>query len=83
MARPLKEIEQELLLLPQNERAQLAHRLIVSLDEDVHVDEGVESAWLEEVKKRDAEIERGEVQAVPYEEAMQSVRDALKEVKKK
>ena len=25
MARPLKEIEQELLLLPQNERAQLAH----------------------------------------------------------
>ena len=58
MARPLKEIEQELLLLPQNERAQLAHRLIVSLDEDVHVDEGVESAWLEEVKKWDAEIER-------------------------
>ena len=40
-------------------------------------------AWLEEVKKRDAEIERGEVQAVPYEEAMQSARDALKEVKKK
>lgn len=29
MARPLLEIEQELLSLPQNERAQLAHRLIV------------------------------------------------------
>lgn len=83
MSRPLKEIEQELLLLPQNERAQLAHRLIVSLDEDVDVDEGVESAWLEEVKKRDAEIERGEVQAVPYEAAMQSARDTLKEIKKK
>lgn len=41
MARPLKEIEQELLNLPQAERARLAHRLIVSLDEDVPADEAM------------------------------------------
>ena len=46
----MKEIEQELLNLPQAERARLAHRLIVSLDEHVPADEGVEAAWLEEIK---------------------------------
>ena len=46
MARPLKEIEQELLSLPQTERARLAHRLIVSLDEGLPPDEGIEAGWL-------------------------------------
>lgn len=36
----MKEIEQELLNLPQAERARLAHRLIVSLDEDIPSDGG-------------------------------------------
>ena len=61
MARPLKEIEQELMNLSHEERARLAHELIVSLDQDEQTEEGVEAAWLEEVKRRDAEIERGEV----------------------
>jgi hypothetical protein len=82
MARPLKEIEQELLNLPQAERARLAHRLIVSLDEDIPADEGVEAAWLEEVRRRDAEIERGEVQPIPADEAMRQVDEALKQNKK-
>jgi putative addiction module component (TIGR02574 family) len=82
MARPLKEIEQELLHLPQAERARLAHRLIVSLDEDLPPDDGIEAAWLEEVKRRDAETERGDVQTIPAEEAMRRVSEALKKNKK-
>ena len=82
MARPLNEIEQELLHLPQAERARLAHRLIVSLDEDLPPDAGVEAAWLEEIKQRDAEIERGDVQTIPAEEAMRRVSEALKKNKK-
>ena len=82
MARPLKEIEQELLHLPQAERARLAHRLIVSLDEDLPPDEGIEAAWIDEIKRRDAEIERGDVQTIPAEEAMRRVSDALKKNKK-
>ncbi len=82
MARPLKEIEQELLHLPQAERARLAHRLIVSLDEDLPPDEGIEAAWLDEIKQRDAEIERGDVQTIPAEEAMRRVSEALKKNKK-
>jgi hypothetical protein len=40
----------------------------VSLDEDLPADEGVEAAWLEEIKRRDAEIERGDAQTIPAEE---------------
>ena len=82
MARPLKEIEQELLHLPQAERARLAHRLIVSLDEDLPPDEGIEAAWIDEIKRRDAEIERGDVQTIPAEQAMRRVSEALKKNKK-
>ena len=77
MVRPLKEIEQELLGLPEAERARLAHRLIVSLDAGVQPDHGVDAAWLEEAKRRDAEIERGEVQTIPAEEAMRRAHEAL------
>jgi hypothetical protein len=52
--------------------------LIVSLDEDLPPDEGIEAAWLEEIKRRDAEIERGDVQMIPVEEAMRRVSEALK-----
>lgn len=78
MARPLKEIERELLSLPQEERARLAHELIVSLDKDEQTEEGVEVAWLEEVKRRDAEIERGEVRTIPADEALRRAHEALK-----
>lgn len=78
MARPLKEIEQELLSLPQEERARLAHELIVSLDKDEQTEEDVEAAWLEETKRRDAEIERGEVRAIPADEALRRAHEALK-----
>lgn len=76
MARPLKEIEQELLLLPQNERAQLAHCLIVSLDEGM--DEDVDAYWREELERRNCEIENGAVELIPADEAMRRAREALK-----
>mgnify|MGYP001589460643 FL=1 len=78
MARPLKEIEQELMNLSHEERARLAHELIVSLDQDEQTEEGVEAAWLEEVKRRDAEIDRGEVQTIPADEALRRAHKALK-----
>lgn len=81
MARPQKRRTGAVIATTKRACA-MAHCLIVSLDEDVHVDEGMESAWLEEVKKRDTEIERGEVKAVSYGEAMQSVRDVLNKQKR-
>lgn len=54
----------------------------MSLDEDVPADEGVEAAWIEEIKRRDAEIERGDVQTISAEEAMRRVSEALNKTKK-
>ncbi len=81
MARPLNEIESELLNLPQAERARLAHRLIVSLDEDVPANQGIEAAWVSEIERRNAEIERGDAEPIPEEEAMHRVAEALKKDK--
>ncbi len=80
MARPLKENEQELMNLSHEERARLAHALIVSLnEEEEQLSEAEwEALWLEEIKRRDAEIERGEVQLIPAEEVMRRAYDALK-----
>jgi len=79
MARPLKEIEQELMNLSHEERARLARVLIVSLDEEEEQLSQVEceALWLEEIKRRDAEIERGEAQLIPAEEVLEKLRKKL------
>jgi len=76
MVRPLKEIEQELMNLSHEDRARLARTLIVSLDEEEKQlsEAECETLWLEEIKRRDAEIERGEVQLIPAEEVLQKLR---------
>lgn len=76
MARPLKEIEQELLSLPQRERAELAHRLIVSLDEGK--ENNVDAYWRDELDRRQRELESGTAELIPAEEAMRRARAALK-----
>ena len=70
---PTDQIEQELLKLPAAERARIAERLIASLDEDAEL----ERAWLEEVRRRDREIDSGEVDALPLEDAIESARSRL------
>ena len=65
------QIEQELLKLPAPERARLPERLIASLDEDAEI----EAAWVEEVRRRDQEIQSGVVEAVPLEDALASIRE--------
>jgi putative addiction module component (TIGR02574 family) len=78
MARAAKDIEKELLTLPHQERARLAHALLVSLDEDEKGNKNVEAAWLEEVQRREHEIEAGEASWVPYDDAMGKIKKDLK-----
>jgi putative addiction module component (TIGR02574 family) len=68
-----EQIERELLRLPASERARLAERLIASLDEDAEVDR----AWVEEVRRRDEELDSGAVQALPLEDSLRDLRDQL------
>ena len=53
-----EEIKVKALELSDKDRAELAHLLLVSLDEDV--EEGVEAAWDEELDKRVREIDSGQ-----------------------
>ena len=62
----LKQIENQALDLSEEERAQLAQRLILSLESSN--DEELEKEWLLEAKRRAVEIDRGEVEPVPAEE---------------
>jgi putative addiction module component (TIGR02574 family) len=70
----LEKLEAQALKLGPGERAALAQRLLSSLDEDSEIEE----AWAKEVERRIAEVESGAVQRIPIEEALASVRAALK-----
>ena len=66
---------QTALSLPPNERAEIAASLIESLDEETEAD--VEAAWAEEIKRRIESIDKGEVQLIPADEVMRSMRERL------
>jgi len=67
MTSEVSELLKKALALPPEARAALADSLLESLDEEP-VDEGVEAAWSEEIKRRIEEIDSGKVQMIPYEE---------------
>ena len=72
MTKAADRLMEQALAMSANERAAIATRLIASLDPQV--DEGVELAWQGEIQRRLAEIDRGDVDLIPWEE----VRDRLK-----
>jgi len=76
MARNAEQIEKELLNLSHKERARLAHRLIVSLDEEEeHISEAEwEALWLEEVQRRERELREGKAKLQPAEEVLRELR---------
>jgi len=57
---------QEVLSLPDNERAEIAGALLESLEPAPEVD--VETAWRQEVAARVATLEAGDVTTTPWEE---------------
>lgn len=69
----IDQLEQEVLKLPADERARLAERITSSLDDEAEI----EKEWLEEVRRRDAELDSGAVAAIPMEDALASVRSRL------
>ncbi len=79
MSLPLEQLEAEALDLPPKERAALAHRLIVSLDDysDEDLTE-VELAWEQEIQRRVEEFRRGEVQTVSSADVFAKARALLK-----
>src|SRR4051794_15087231 len=62
------------LELPAEQRAALAGRLIQSLDPTV--DNDVESAWSEEIRRRLERLDSGQAVTIPWAEARRRIRSA-------
>jgi len=69
-----EEIESAALRLTRPERAQLAARLIASLDEE----DEIEAAWDAELERRVREVDSGEVQLIPGEQVTAEMRSRLR-----
>lgn len=72
MSRDVKEIAAEALALPLTARAELASRLLDSLEE--LSEEENDTLWAEEAERRYAEYQAGRIEAVPAEEVFERLR---------
>ncbi|MGA3325618.1 MAG: addiction module protein [Terriglobia bacterium] len=65
------EVLEEALSLPPDERAELAERLLTSLD--ASHDRRVDELWAQEAEDRLDAFERGEIEAVPAREVFDTI----------
>lgn len=72
MSALLDKMANEALSLPINDRAKLAHDLIVSLDE--HIDSDVNNAWEVEINRRVKEIKDGTAKGRPAEQILSEIK---------
>ena len=70
---PLEDIEAAALQLAPSERAHLAERLLVSLDED----DEILAAWVEEAERRRDAFDRGEMGAIDFDESIARLKAKL------
>jgi putative addiction module component (TIGR02574 family) len=68
MSRSAAEVLEEALALPEDQRAQVAEKLVASLDGDV--DPGAETEWGVEIERRLARIEAGQSKRISMAESL-------------
>ena len=66
---------QNALQLPDTERAELAARLIESLDPEM--DQDLDTAWSAEIERRIRELDDGTVKSIPWPEARRMIAGEL------
>ena len=69
MGAKAEELMDEVLALPEQARREFARELLVKLA----IESDVLEAWYDEGERRWAEIERGEVETLPWEDVRQRV----------
>lgn len=75
MTHDVQDLLQKALALPDHDRAELAGSLLASLDEVADPD--VDAAWQQEIARRSAGIQSGQVNTVPWEAVQQKARSLL------
>ena len=72
-----EKLYQDALALPSETRVALTERLVASLADDVPAE--IQRAHIDEIRKRIAQVESGEVELIPGDEALAHVRKLLSE----
>lgn len=72
-----EELLAAVLALPASQRAELAHRLLLSLEPDASPD--VQQAWVDELVRRARDLEEGSVKAVSWPDAKADVLASLQQ----
>ena len=67
----------QVLALPESERAEIAHELLLSLEE-LPFDDDVDSVWAAEIQRRRESIRNGTVQLADWDDALARMRKALR-----
>jgi hypothetical protein len=70
---PLEDIEAAALQLATSDRAKLAERLLISLEED----DEILASWVAEAEWRADAFDRGEMEAIDFDEAIAQARSRL------
>ena len=70
---PLEDIEAAALQPATSDRAKLAERLLVSLEED----DEILASWVEEAERRGDAFDRGEMEAIDFDGAIAQARARL------
>lgn len=76
MATTVEKLAEQAMALPTESRAQLADLLVESLDGQELG--SIDRLWVVEAKRRRDEVRSGRVEAIPGNEALQKVRDAVR-----
>lgn len=66
MTRSVEELYEQASRLPEEDRAELAGKLLESIEGPP--DEGVEEAWAAEIERRIADYQAGRVKTIPWSE---------------
>ncbi|MBX3244922.1 MAG: addiction module protein [Acidobacteria bacterium] len=74
----LKSIEEAANLLSVRERAALAHNLLKGLDDADEDESYIESLWAKESEERLDAYLRGEIEASPFEDAVERVKARIR-----
>jgi putative addiction module component (TIGR02574 family) len=77
MSRTLDQIEDEVLSLPEESRAKLMERLLLSFSETEDSDE-IAQAWLDEAERRSREMKSSGDPGIPAEEVFRELRSSLR-----
>jgi len=75
MTQEAAELLKKALALPAQERADLASTLIDSLD--ATVDENVEAAWQQEIRRRMDDLRSGKVRTILWDDVREKARSLL------